>query len=153
MKIAGAILAGGKARRLAGRTKGLLRRADGLTIVEHLRDEMGAAGFSPLALCAGEHNCYADCGMVMVADRVAGRGPLAGIEAALSHCQGTADAVAFAPCDTPQLTRSEFAVLHDAFTVRGGSVLAATGDGAWHPLCSIIHIGLLPEVTDRKSVV
>ncbi len=147
MRIAGAILAGGAAERLGGRAKGLLRRADGLTILEHLRRELQAAGFGPLALCAGEHNCYADCGMEVVADRVPGRGPLTGIEAALCHYQGTADAVAFAPCDAPRLTRSEFSMLLDAFTSESGSVFAATSDGTWHPLCCIVHIGLLSEVT------
>lgn len=148
MKIAGAILAGGKAERLGGAVKGLLRLPGGMTVVEHLRGEMQAAGFSPMALCAGEHNCYADLGMAVVRDRVPERGPLAGIEAALARFQGYADAVAMVPCDMPRVTAAEFARLRAAFgPERGRIVLAATGAEAWHPLCSIVHIGLLPEIT------
>ncbi len=98
---AGVILAGGQARRMGGRDKGLLRLG-GVAMIEHL-----AARLSPqldhLALSAnGDPQRFAWLGLPVLADAEPGFGPLAGIARGLAWAQGRGcDALLTVPCDTP----------------------------------------------------
>jgi molybdenum cofactor guanylyltransferase len=85
--LAAAILAGGAATRLGGRTKPLIV-VDGRTILD--RQLAALRALDPaleIALCANDPAPFAHLGLPVLADRAVGLGPLAGIAAALRWSQ------------------------------------------------------------------
>ncbi len=149
MKIAGAVLAGGKATRYANRPKGLLRLPGGETIIEHLLGEMAAVGVEPRVICANDERLYGDFGVRVIPDLTAGNGPLGGIEAVLVDVASRADAVLFLPCDTPNITAVEIRRLCEEFRHgESGIVFAETEEGTSHPLCCVVHVRLCGEISE-----
>ncbi|NIM20563.1 MAG: NTP transferase domain-containing protein [Candidatus Latescibacteria bacterium] len=147
MKIAGVILAGGKASRYNSQPKGLLELPSGETIIERLLSEMEAVGVRPRVICADDERLYAHLGVPVIPDITKDIGPLGGIEAALRHFKDLVDAVLFLPCDTPNITAVELRELCDRFKSQASEILVAeTDEGTWHPLCSVVHVGMYEEV-------
>ncbi len=155
-EIAFALLAGGRASRYGGIPKGLLKRPDGATLVEHLLQVAAAAGLEQRILVANDAEPYKVFGCTIVGDLRPGCGPLGGIEAALAHFSREGGGVLFLPCDLPGMTASVPAALREAFASRGKGVAAARTDGfSWHPLCSVVHIHerrAVAEALDRGEL-
>jgi molybdopterin-guanine dinucleotide biosynthesis protein A len=107
MKIAAAILAGGRATRMGGADKALLE-VGGARIVDRQ-----VAALAPLVaevlLVGGADRAVA--GARLVPDLQAGRGPLAGIEAAFVACD--ADALLVLGCDLPFLDEKLLRLIRD----------------------------------------
>lgn len=142
------ILAGGQARRCGGRAKGLLAPGQARTIIDRLIGEVTSAGIARIVIVANGAAAYADCGREIIGDLRQGIGPLGGIEAALAHFAGKADAVFILPCDLPGLGADEIRVLAGAYAAAQEPIaVAATGKDSWQPLCAIVHIGLLGEIS------
>jgi molybdopterin-guanine dinucleotide biosynthesis protein A len=100
MRLAAAILAGGRARRLGGVAKGLIE-IGGRPIVARARDALAQLATEVL-LIAGDPTPYAALpGLTPVRDRSPGEGPLAGLEAALLAT--SAEALLVVGCDLPFL--------------------------------------------------
>ncbi len=100
-EITGMVLAGGLARRMGGRDKGLLPLAGRplfLHVVEALRPQVG-----PLLINANRNpERYAEAGLPVVSDlRRDYSGPLAGLEAGLQACR--TPLLLMVPCDSPFL--------------------------------------------------
>jgi len=154
-KVAAAILTGGKASRYSSKEKGLIEFSPGISIVKHLVQEVRWAGIEEMVLCGGREESYRDLRLPAIPDRFAHKGPLAGIEAALDYFATSFDGVLFLPCDMPAVSSKEIYRLNEAFCcgceTKEEIVTAETGDFFWHPLCSVVHIGLLPEI--RKALV
>ena len=149
-RIAGAILAGGKASRLGGVTKGLLQLDSGKTLIERLADQMRDARLAEVVICADDSEPYEHFGLEIVPDLHPDLGPLGGIEAALTHYADRADAVCFCPCDLPGMSGVQIATLMRAFAERPegvGVVYVQTGDFFWHPLCCVVHNALLGSIS------
>lgn len=147
MRIAGAILAGGEASRFNNRPKGLMEVPGGGTIIGRLLEEMARAGLDPRVICANDKRLYAGVGAPVVPDLNMGNGPLGGIEAGLHHFTNRVDAVLFLPCDTPKITAREIKKLCGQFRRDGRGILVAeTGDGRWHPLCSILPVEMYDKI-------
>jgi molybdopterin-guanine dinucleotide biosynthesis protein A len=147
--VCAAILAGGRASRYGGRPKGLLHLPEGITIIERTIEVVRHAGIQEIVIVAGEASPYRDVACTLVPDRRPDRGPLAGIEAALEHYADRCDAVLILPCDLPGITREVVTGLVDAAAASAAPVVVAeTGDGFWHPLCSVVRIGALETVRD-----
>jgi len=147
-KIAGAILAGGKACRAGGITKGALQVGSGVSIIEHLINELHRAGISDIVIIANEPKPYQDCGVKVIADIRKGIGPVGGIESGLAHFAGQSDAVMFVPCDMPNITAKQMRVLKKAFVEsQAPAVFAETSGFFWHPLCVVVHNGLKEVVS------
>ena len=147
LRIAGAVLAGGRALRYGGRPKGLLEVAPGVTILERTLREMKAAGLQEIAISANAPEPYRALGRAVVPDLRPGGGPLYGVEAVLAHHRGRFDATLFLPGDLPGITRGEALALAEDFR-RGGAgvVVAETGLSFWHPLCIVVHNDVLGAV-------
>jgi len=147
MRIAGAILAGGRARRMGGCPKGLLPLPSGETIVARLLRVMRETGYTDPVICCGANTAYCHLGVRSLADQWSGAGPLAGIAAALAGLRSEAEAVQFLPCDMPLITSRELRRLKREFASRNSRVLfASTCTIYCHALCSVVHIDLLPEI-------
>jgi molybdopterin-guanine dinucleotide biosynthesis protein A len=148
MKIAAAILAGGKASRLGGVAKGLLPDDGGVPVIRRLMDELAAAGITEVIVAANDAAAYAIFEKPIVADIHPGIGPLGGIEAALGHLASRCDAVVLLPCDLPNITACEILKLvHDHQAVPDRVVLAGSPEGR-HPLCAVVPVGVLPRVVE-----
>jgi molybdopterin-guanine dinucleotide biosynthesis protein A len=142
-RIAGAIIAGGTARRMGGGLK-FLCEIGGRPILAHVV-ERAAAQASPLVLNVNSDDPrLAAFGLPTIADRVPGRGPLEGIRTALLWAAGTpATHLLTVSADTPFFPRDLAAVLLDA--AKGGLAVAASG-GRRHGVFALWPLALAAEV-------
>lgn len=154
--IAAAILAGGNALRYGGVAKGFLEAEPGISIIEKELSELGSAGVQEVIIVANDPAPYKALRLAVIPDLRTGIGPLAGIEAALSHYSGMYEATLLLPCDLPGITAREIRALTDAFVVNSASVVAAvtaesgartSGSFLWHPLCAVVHNDLYCTVS------
>lgn len=146
--IAGAILAGGQARRFGGRDKSRLTIPDGRTIiVRQLELLQRVAGQILIVTTRADRvlrpDRFADLDVPVVTDLVEDAGALGAIHAALSHA--TAGRVLVLACDLPFLEEGLLRALADR---------AATADGAWvrtsrgpEPLIACYRRDSLPRIT------
>ncbi|MHC4266413.1 MAG: molybdenum cofactor guanylyltransferase [Planctomycetota bacterium] len=147
--IAGAILAGGNARRIGCIVKGTLKINSGVSIVQHLINELSRTGISDVVIIANDQSPYLDYGVEIIPDLRTGIGPMGGIESGLVHFADRCDAVMFVPCDLPNITAKEMLVLQKAFfESKAPAVFAETSDSFWHPLCAVVHKSLAKKVSD-----
>ncbi len=146
-RVAGAILAGGRALRYGAEEKGLIRLPTGGTIIERLSREMQRAGLQDIVICSDGEESYRMVGLPVIPDGFKNAGPLAGIESALGHFAGRFDGVLFVPCDMPAMGRMEIVTLVEAFRQSVVPVvMAGTGSFSQHALCSVIHVDLQPSI-------
>jgi molybdopterin-guanine dinucleotide biosynthesis protein A len=125
----------------------LIELPGGKTILERLVGEIRATGIEDIILCAKDRSPYAMLGLDAVPDRLSGKGPLGGIDAALAHYSDRKKAVLFLPCDLPGITTGEIRTLLTAFAdTRQSIIYALTSDGIEHPLCAVVAID------ERESV-
>jgi molybdopterin-guanine dinucleotide biosynthesis protein A len=147
-RIAGAILAGGKAQRMGGIAKGMLPAGGSLSLIERLVVHLIRAGVEEIIIVANDDRPYTRIGCAIVPDGRIDAGPLAGIEAALGYFAGRYDAVLCLPCDMPSLSSKEMSALIAAFADTGGPVVfAETEDSARHPLCAVVRADLLDGIS------
>jgi molybdopterin-guanine dinucleotide biosynthesis protein A len=155
-RIAGAILAGGKAQRMGGIAKGMLPAGGSLSLIERLVVHLTRTGVGEIIIVANDDRPYTRIGCVIVPDGRVDAGPLAGIEAALGYFAGRYDAVLCLPCDMPSLSWKEMSALIAAFVDSGGPVVfAETEHSARHPLCAVVRADLLDAISaalDRNEL-
>jgi molybdopterin-guanine dinucleotide biosynthesis protein A len=151
--IAGAILAGGQARRFGGLDKSRLTGSDGRPIiVRQLELLQRVAGYLCIVTTVADRQSrpdrFVDLQVPVTTDVIPGAGALGGIHAALSQADATAahiDRVLVLACDLPNLTVDLLTALSD---------LAREGDGAWvrsrrgpEPLIACYRVQCLPRIT------
>jgi molybdenum cofactor guanylyltransferase len=147
-RIAGAILAGGNARRMGGIAKGMLPVEGHLSIIERLVVHMMRSGIDEIVIAANEERPYSHVCCAVVPDQRIDAGPLAGIEAALEYFAGRYDAVLCLPCDLPSVSAMEMSALIAASANTGGSVVfAQMRDAEDHPLCAVVPTDLLGRIS------
>ena len=152
MKICAAILAGGQATRVHGLAKGTLSLDRRGTIVERQMLHCHRAHVENVIIVANDKAPYESFNVPIVPDLRANAGPMAGIEAGLTHYQTSAQAVLFFPCDLPFISAREFETLISHFEASSSkAVFAQTGDSVWHPLCAVIHCDLLPIISNALA--
>ena len=149
MRIAAVVLAGGKGSRYGGVAKGLLEPSPGVCILEGTIAEIRSSGIERIAISANDADPYAAFGLTVIPDLRPGLGPIGGIEAGLAHFRSEEyGAVLFLPCDLPAITRQEISKLISKFSESGAhAVYAQDGSFFDHPLCAVVHIALLDDVT------
>jgi len=153
-RVMGAIVAGGRARRMGGARKGLIECSAGETIIARELNEMKAAGIDKIVIVANEREPYVRFGKEVIPDITAGMGPLGGIEAALAYAAGSGevDGVLFLPCDLPEISSREVRRLVEAFEKDPRGVkLAAVGGEAVEPLCCVAHTDVLERVREALA--
>lgn len=126
----GAILTGGHARRFAGRDKSQLL-VDGRTILARQVDALKPC--VERILLVGADKPALDPGLTVVADRVAGCGPLGGLDAALSTPDATL--VLLLACDLPNITTELCA--HLVGLADGVDAVVPWTERGYHPLCAV----------------
>jgi molybdopterin-guanine dinucleotide biosynthesis protein A len=124
----GGIFVGGRASRMGGVAKGLLKAPSGETLVERWRrlfTEIGAT-----SVLVGCHDAYADLDIECIADDPPHIGPIGGLVALLARAAG--DRVIAVACDMPFVSLE----LLDKLASHGSAapVVAPRHDDLWEPL-------------------
>jgi molybdenum cofactor guanylyltransferase len=145
MKVAGAIIAGGPATRLAGAAKPFLT-VGGRTIAERQLALLRAGGFARVFVVANDPAPWAALAVDVVPDRIVGQGPMGGIQAALA-ASGDCEAVVCVAGDLPFVAPALLAALRDR--APGADAVAPRAAGGIEPLCARYARGLLPAVEAR----
>ena len=146
----GVILAGGQATRMGGGDKSL-RRIGGRAILDHVIERL-AAQCAPLALNAnGDPARFADLGLPVLADSVAGHpGPLAGVLAGLDWAAGQGQShIVTVAADTPFFPRDLVARLRVAGGTQGFALAATpdeTGRMMRHPTFGLWPVALRDDL-------
>jgi molybdopterin-guanine dinucleotide biosynthesis protein A len=137
-----AILAGGRARRFDGRDKSRLQ-VGGRTILERQLEA--------LRTCVGQVLLVGYAGappvggaVVVVPDRMANRGPLGGLDAALAAADG---AVLLLACDMPYLTSALLG--HLVSLLSDVDAVVPRTERGYHPLCAVYAQSCRPRVHRR----
>lgn len=141
-RVSGAILAGGRARRLGGVCKPLLE-VGGRRIVDRVREVL--VPLCDEVVLVGDAALLGDVGLRVVPDRRPGLGPLAGLEAALEETAG--DALLLVGGDMPLIERSLLERLLVADP--GAAAVCFAGEQGSEPLCARYSRALLPAVRAR----
>ncbi len=150
-----AILMGGEARRFGGRDKGGLLIA-GRTILERQIDELSEIADDILIVGSRKNTdgpakagrpVPAGHRVRFVPDRVAGCGPLGGLDAALAAAQS--DALIVIACDMPFVTAAFLRHLQ-ALTHGADAVVPRTEHG-YHPVCAVYTQTCRPAVDEALA--
>jgi molybdopterin-guanine dinucleotide biosynthesis protein A len=151
--IAGAILAGGQARRFGGRDKSRLTGPDGRSIIVRQLDLLQRVTGTTFIVTTpedrqGRPDRFSDLDAAVAVDQITGAGALGGIHAALAHAATALPAVTrviVLACDLPFITES---LLTDL------AARAEQSDGAWvcgargpEPLIACYRIDTLDRMT------
>ena len=148
MKVAGAIIAGGPARRLGGVAKPFLA-VGGRTIAERQLAVLRQT-FARVLIVANDPAPWAPLAMEVVPDRVAGAGPLGGIQAALAAATAAGcDAVVCVAGDLPFLEPALLVALRDR--PPGADAVAARTARGIEPLCARYACALSSMVDARVT--
>ncbi len=123
MKLGGAVLAGGRSRRM-GSDKAFIE-IDGRSMLERAVDALEQADAEPVLVVGGDRARVADLGLVWAADRWPGEGPLGGIITALETIE--TELVAILPCDL--IGASPVGVITVANAIGKADVAVPTADG------------------------
>ena len=143
VRVPGAILAGGQSRRF-GSSKALAELG-GRPLIRIAAETLSAVA-SPLLVVTDDARVVEASGVESRPDLRPDRGPLGGLETALSWARELgAPGVLSTGCDTPLLSPEALrAVLGD-----GRRSAVARGRDGLHPLCGFYRVELLDEVGDR----
>ncbi len=137
--IVGLALAGGSGTRLGGVDKALLPlggRAIIDFVLERLAPQVGATALS----ANGDPQRYRHLGLPILADEVAGRGPLGGVLRGLAWAEAVgAEALLSVPADTPFIPR-------DLARRLGAAPAWAHSATGLHPLVAIWPVGCAPAL-------
>lgn len=138
----GAILAGGKSRRM-GTHKALLK-IDGIPMIQRIASTLQEV-FEDVRIVADDAELYAFLGLPTISDRRKDAGPLGGIHAALHAAP--APRVFVIGCDMPFVTSQLIRFVLDSDEQ---CRLTAVSDGTYvQPLCGLYEKSLLPDVEER----
>lgn len=133
----GALIAGGRARRLDGRPKGLLSVA-GVPIIDGLAALLAEA-CDRVLIVGDPEGPYAGRGLPVVADLLDGGAP-GGVYTALRAAQAPGWVYTVA-CDMPRLDRATVGRL---WALRGGRVTLFRAGGRLQPLAALWHTDAIP---------
>lgn len=129
--VTGLVLAGGLARRMDGRDKGLVA-LQGRPLLAHVLERLAPQVDSILVNANRNQETYAAFGHRIVADVLPDyAGPLAGLHAGLAA--STTPLIVTVPCDAPRLPADLVAILYAALSASDVPVAAALANGRLQP--------------------
>ena len=142
--ITGLVLAGGAARRLDGRDKGLVE-LDGRPLAAYVIDTLRPQVESVVISANRNLEQYRQFGWPVLEDRISGfAGPLAGVAAGLAAAQ--TPWLLACPCDTPNVPPDLASRLADALTAAGADIAIAADAGRLQPLHALIPVALAADL-------
>lgn len=142
--VAGFVVAGGHSRRM-GPDKALLPWA-GTTLLDHAIARVRAV-VPEVVVLAGERDRYAERGLTVVADAIAGAGPLAGVLAGLDHVRG--EGGLFLAVDVPHVP--ETLLRHLLECAAGYDAVVPISPTGPEPLCAAYGPGCAEPIRRRLA--
>lgn len=139
--LSAAILAGGKSRRM-GKNKALLLFR-GAPLIGHVYGTLTPL-FEEIFLVSDTPDAFAFLPCPKIPDRIPGKGPMSGIDAALRH--SLHPYVLAVGCDAPFLSPSLLKLL--AGKIEGVDLVIPCGPNGPEPLCAVYGKGCLPILGD-----
>ncbi len=140
-KISAAILAGGTSRRM-GRNKALLPYR-GRPLIAHVFETLNPL-FEDIFLVTNDPGLFDFLPCPKIPDRVPGKGPIAGIDAALAHSR--TPFVLVVGCDAPFLSSRLLELLVEK--TDGSDLVIPCGPRGPEPLCAVYGKGCLPLIEE-----
>jgi molybdenum cofactor guanylyltransferase len=142
--ITGAILAGGRGRRLGGVDKGLVRLFD-RPLIEYVIAALRPQVSSLLISANRNRDVYASYGYPVIAD-VTGDcdGPLAGILSVLRAA--TTPCILITPCDSPSIPSDLARRLAEALVRDNAVASVVVLDGQWQPVVALLRSTLASDL-------
>jgi len=142
----GVILAGGRSRRMSGRTKALADLG-GKPLMQHVIDRLKPQ-VSSIAISVERANPELECfGLPQLPDpRKGSRGPLGGLLAALEALPEGCDHALLAPCDAPFLPLDLAKRLMEQLKPGGRPGCMVRYEEELQPTFSVWHRSILPDV-------
>lgn len=138
--LTGMILAGGKARRMGGRDKGLVPY-QGRPLIAHVLERIEPQVGTVLINANRSHDQYAQFSHPVIADAEDGfLGPLAGILAGLRAAQ--TERLLCVPCDSPRIGLDLADRLSASFDQEGTRIAVAGCGGRLQPVFAMLDTGL-----------
>lgn len=146
MTISAVILAGGKARRMGGRDKGL-QLLKGKPLIQHMIERLQPQ-ISAIAINANRHQTdYSSFGFPVFSDELPDfQGPLSGMLTALERAE--TEFVLFVPCDTPFFPTNLLEKLKSAVENHRTLIAYATDGDREHPTFCLMSISLKEKLRD-----
>lgn len=143
--VSGLVLCGGASRRM-GADKALLALGE-LTLLERAVACLAHVA-APVRLACGERARYGELGLPLVCDRVAGGGPLAGIEAGLAAAaeSDSGGYLCVLAVDMPRAHAALVAQLLERARADDLDACLLESASGPEPLCAVYHTRLLPRV-------
>ena len=144
--VTGVILAGGQARRMAGKDKGLLELAHKPMIEYVLAAFSGQVG--PVIINANRNqSVYARYHYPVVSDQLDGYcGPLAGIASAMQHCR--TEFMVTVPCDSPLIPDNLVQRLFQALREQDTELSVAHNGERLQPVFTLLKCKLIDSIMD-----
>jgi len=142
--ITGVVLAGGRARRMGGEDKGLVR-IDGRPMIEHVIRALGPQ-VGPLLINANRNpDAYRRFGYPVIPDSMGDfYGPLAGMASALQVM--ATPYLLTVPCDSPLLPDNLAKTLYGALQTRQAELSVAHDGVRMQPVFALLRRHLLPDL-------
>ncbi len=144
-EVTGVVLAGGRARRMGGRDKGLVE-IDGRPMVVWIVEALNAQTATVVVNANRNLEQYREhCGCVVVPDTLGEfAGPLAGMAAGMASSQ--TPLVLTAPCDSPLISRDLGARLFDALEDEDAELAVAHDGKRMQPVFALLRRNLLDSM-------
>ena len=144
-QITGLILAGGLARRMGGKDKGL-QPFRGRPMISHAIDRLAPQVNAIIISANRNRESYEALGYPVFADAIEGfAGPLAGLHAGLCAC--TTPLLATVPCDSPFLPVDLIARLHAALREADAQLAVVHSNGRGEPAFTLCRREVLDNLT------
>ena len=141
---AGLILAGGKAQRMGGNDKGLIK-LNGRAMIEYVIDGLKPQVSTILINANRNTDLYKQYGFDVLEDQLNDfQGPLAGFASGLEHCQ--TDYIVTAPCDGPFISPDYVDRLHIAANKQKSLISVAFDGKRLQPVYALLHKSLLASL-------
>ena len=136
-RIGAVVLAGGLARRMGGRDKGLIQIGD-RPMASWAIDAIRPQVHDIVINANRNHDAYAALGAHVIADRHAGHiGPLAGLSAAMHYL--ATDYVFMCPCDSPFVNASIVSLLGEPCLDKAADICVAHDGERLQPVFCVVH--------------
>lgn len=145
-EITGAVLAGGRARRMGGEDKGLIEVA-GRPMVEHVVGALRPQVDSVLINANRNLDAYRELGCTVVADTLGDfAGPLAGMASVMQAA--TTTYVLTAPCDSPLVSERLAELLYASLDAEDAELAVAHDGERMQPVFALLRRDLCQSIVD-----
>jgi len=142
--ITAVVLAGGRARRLDGRDKGLIEIND-KAMIEYILAALAGQTRETIINANRNPDKYSGMGCRVIPDRIPGYcGPLAGMASAMHICNSRY--LLTVPCDSPLIAGDLAARLYQAMTTRGSDIAVAHDGRRLQPVFCLLKTRLRDSI-------